>query len=148
MIFLYIAAPFLCREQAREAKRFFQDAGFAVTSRWIDTHSTIEDIQNPENITFLQTRAVHDVQDVYQADILVLLNIQTSEGKAVETGLALAWQKPIIIVGQRSNIFHFLPIPIVSTLNAAVELIRQWEAEYLGSQNQTIIEGEVLEGGT
>jgi hypothetical protein len=43
------------------------------------------------------------------ASAFVLLNLEKSEGKAVETGVALGVGARRILVGPRSNIFHYLP---------------------------------------
>lgn len=126
---IYIAAPWKNKEEAKAAKKICEDAGLEVTSRWIELHGDKEK-DDPTNIKYFEEEATHDVQDVYRCDILILLNIQKSEGKAAETGMAMAWGKPVILVGERSNIFHYLPVPKVSNLNAAIELIRQWESDY------------------
>jgi len=126
---VYLACPWKNKAEAKLAKAQLEEAGLEVTSRWIELHGDKEK-DDPTNIPYFEEEAKHDVQDVFAADILILLNIQKSEGKAVETGLALAWGKPVILVGERSNIFHYLPIPRVSNLNAAIKLIQQCEAEY------------------
>src|SRR3990167_4537398 len=123
---VYLAAPWKRKDEAKLGKIQLEEAGLEVTSRWIDLVKG-EDVID---FKFFEEEAIHDVQDVYRADILILLNLEKSEGKSAEMGMALAWNKPVIIVGERSNIFHYLPMPIISNLNAAIELIRQWEADY------------------
>ena len=126
---VYLACPWKRKDEAKLGKIQLEEAGLEVTSRWIDLHGDKEK-EDPLDFKYFEEEAIHDVQDVYRADILILLNLEKSEGKAAETGMALAWNKPVILVGERSNIFHYLPMPIVSNLNAAIELIRQWEADY------------------
>lgn len=128
-VFVYVAAPWEDKEIAREAAEKLKAAGITITSRWIDLHKdTDKDLD--ENFEFLAEQAMHDLQDVYQSDILVLLNTKKSEGKAVETGLAVAWRKPVIMVGKRTNIFHWLPITVVETVEDTIPLIKQWIKQF------------------
>ena len=96
------------------------EAGFEVTSRWLRDHG---DSTDP---LVLRREAQADWDDVKSADVLVVLNIRKSEGKATEQGLALAHGKKIIGVGlPGNNIFHHLPhytwvndsVGVINTLN-------------------------------
>ena len=81
------------------------NAGFIVTSRWLRDHG-----DSTDDPLVLRREAQHDWDDVKTADVLVVLNIQKSEGKATEQGLALAHGKKVIGVGKPgNNIFHHLP---------------------------------------
>ena len=131
---IYVAAPWKDKPLAREAKRKLEADGFVVTSRWVDFHENKPADQsglNYDKDTLLQ-EARQDVEDVMTCDILILLNTQKrgeeTSGKAVETGLAMAWLKPVIVVGEVSNIFHHL-CPVVATLEDAVKTIRGWEEQ-------------------
>jgi nucleoside 2-deoxyribosyltransferase len=127
---IYLAAPWVEREAARAARTQLQDDGYTVTSRWLDVDEAGHQKDNPDDEPFYSAQAVNDLQDVARADVVVVLNLKTSEGKAVETGLAIAWTKPVIIIGEKSNIFHYLPgLPIVPTVGAASEMIRIWKDE-------------------
>lgn len=56
--------------------------------------------------------ALQDVSDLVQADVLVHAYTQvrsTGGGADAELGMALALKKPVVILGQKSNIFHWLP---------------------------------------
>lgn len=104
---VYIACPWTERTTAREARRQCIEAGLIVTSRWLDFPG---DSVDP---IVLQMEALHDTADVRDADVLLLLNLQArgfeTSGKAVETGMALAWGKPVYLIGRPSNIFHRHP---------------------------------------
>ena len=126
---VYIAAPWSNKSEAKTAKLTCEDLGLEVTSRWIELPDGVP-VREQKDLKLVESEAINDVQDVYRCDILVYLNIQKSEGKAAEFGMALAWGKPIIVVGERTMVFHYLPVPVVSNLNAAIELIRQWESDY------------------
>ncbi len=104
---VYIAAPFVEKEYAKTVREKLRKAGIGVTSRWLDFPG---DSLDP---IILTVEAANDFDDVFDADALVLLNLQKrgeeTSGKAVETGLALACGKPVYMIGGWSNVFHFLP---------------------------------------
>ena len=126
---VYIGAPWNCKPQAKEARALLEKEGFEVTSSWIDITEN-RDKNDPANLPFFQENALRDVTDLLSAWVFLLLNIHKSEGKAVETGIALASNIPVVMVGEPSNIFHYLPIPIMSDLPSAIELIKQWRTDY------------------
>lgn len=119
---IYIAAPWKRREEAKAARIEFQKAGFQVNTRWLDAHNDdagTNDINDypPER---LKVEAMNDIEDVLSSDIVVVLNLEPSEGKAVETGIAIMSFKGIITVGPRLNVFQFMNIPNVDTLEEAI----------------------------
>lgn len=73
--------------------------------------------------------AKRDFEDVILADALVLHNpkewvTEGRGGRHVETGMVLARTRPVIVVGERSNVFHSLQrVFIVSTIEAAVNVL-------------------------
>ena len=74
----------------------------------------------------LASQAHADIYGVISADVLVLLNLAKSEGKAVEQGIALNRGIPIVAVGTaRTNIFQhtqaYTWVPSVEAALAAVE---------------------------
>jgi len=101
---IYVAGPWKRREECKEAARKLQAAGHVLTSRWLWEHG---DSTDPARRCM---EAQHDLEDVLASDVLVLMNLEMSEGKSVEQGYALAHEIPIIGVGvPGSNIFHHLP---------------------------------------
>ncbi|HVI39168.1 MAG TPA: nucleoside 2-deoxyribosyltransferase [Anaerovoracaceae bacterium] len=104
---IYLAGPWAYRDLAKQVRNHLVGAGIEVTSRWLDFPG---DSHDPE---VLQREAINDLEDVRKADALVLLNLQKrgeeTSGKAVETGYALALGKPVYMVGNPSNVFHWLP---------------------------------------
>ena len=118
MIPIYLAAPWVDREYAKSVSTTLVSAGFSITEPWWDHPDTTN---NEE----LQEQAWKDFLGVISADCVIVLNTSKSEGKAVETGLALARKIPVIVVGEPTNIFHHLPeIVIVSSVEDAIEHIR------------------------
>lgn len=120
---IYIAAPWVRRPEAIEAGKQFEAAGFTVTSRWFKHEG---DPNDPTGITGdptnVRQQALEDIEDVRSADWLVVLNLQKSEGKAVETGIAIASGIPFISVGGRSTIFQILGIE-VDTVEEAINVL-------------------------
>lgn len=112
---IYLAAPWKHRATACEAMDRLVAAGYENGARWLRGH---EDTTDPVR---LQAEAKHDFIDVIDADVMVLLNIEKSEGKAVEQGIALMRGTTIVAVGQPSNVFHYMPQYIwVDSLEAAI----------------------------
>lgn len=116
---LYIAAPWVHRNDAREVAKLLEAEGHVITHKWWDVEGEYDDHEKTTECAF------DDYEGVYNADRLVLLDTQKSEGKAVEQGLALGFGIPIIAIGRRGehsqNVFHHLPnYTWVETLNEAI----------------------------
>ncbi len=99
---VYIAAPYPLRRNAVALMKALEDAGIVVTSRWLK-----------ENDTLADEHACNDLDDVARADLLVALNPpewaeKGTGGRHVELGYALALHKWILLVGPRTNMFHYL----------------------------------------
>lgn len=99
---VYIAAPYPVRERAATMMRVMELKGIEVTSRWLKAPDTMGD-----------EHARKDLEDVAAADVLLALNPEDwgdkgTGGRHVELGYALALGKPILLVGERTNIFHHL----------------------------------------
>lgn len=98
---VYIAAAFINRHIAREISRHFRRSGFKITSRWLN-------YEDPES----ETLANMCLEDICAADLLVLYNWNQhpsiTGGCHVEFGYALALNKEIILIGDKSNVFHQL----------------------------------------
>ena len=103
---VYIAAPWIERDWIRVFAQQFDDRGITITHRWWDVEGDFAD--HPR----MQLCAKCDVQGVRNADVLVLYDAHKSEGKAVEQGIAIALNKPIVALGvigaQSQNVFHHL----------------------------------------
>lgn len=101
---VYIAAPWVHKAEAREVAAWLRWCGVEITSRWLDFTG------DADNIDVRRSEAEQDMMDVRASDVLVVLNLALSEGKATEQGLALAWGIPIIgMLGPANNVFHYLP---------------------------------------
>ena len=115
----YIAAPWVDRELAKSAAHQCVWAGLKIVSTWHERTA-------PNTVD----QAIQDLNDLWDADALLLLNTRLSEGKAVECGWALAHHIHVVVVGTRSdaNIFHYLPeVTMVPTVAAAIEYLQDVE---------------------
>jgi nucleoside 2-deoxyribosyltransferase len=87
-----------------------ESAGHRITLKWW-LYENVE-AEGSEKAAFLRQCALDDMQGVFDADVLVLINSAKSEGKAFEQGLAVAEGIPIIAVGElgavSKNTFHYL----------------------------------------
>lgn len=129
---VYIAAPWVRRLTAISVGDQFIAAGHEVTSRWFYHETSAGGDPNDATgssspIANIRHQALEDIADVRRADVLVVLNLQKSEGKAVETGIAIAANIPVISVGPRSNIFQALGAE-VETPEDALRLMGTWAA--------------------
>lgn len=127
---LYIAAPWVCRDQAIEVAGKFKEAGFDVNSRWFHHEGSATDNTGTYlDVEATLTQALEDYEDVIDADVLVVLNLAKSEGKAVETGIAIATGTPFITIGPRGNIFAVLSEAELDTVEEAIDFLTTYYRE-------------------
>lgn len=113
---VYIAAPSQMIDEAMVLKHLLADSGIACTSGWI-SHGLTGDTNES---------AMADLADVAKADVLVALNPELwktcgTGGRHVEMGYALGLGKPVIVLGSRTNVFHYLDtVDIALTVNDLV----------------------------
>lgn len=112
---VYLAGPWDDRAMMPSIAKLFEDAGFEITHKWWEHEKPAGDNKVPDP-NFARICAVQDYNGVCNADVLVLLNSSYSEGKAVELGLAMAWSKPIVVIGrEKRNVF--LSMGLVHTVD-------------------------------
>ena len=119
---IYLAAPIHRRAEMASIADELRECGLQVVSRWHDEDTPIE-----AELVAEQARefAVRDLTDIGEADtFLVFTEPLASEfehrsGHMVETGIALAWDKRVLLVGHKRNVFHDL---------AEVEHFTSWRA--------------------
>lgn len=104
---IYLAGPWVRRPEVREIAKQLEAAGHTITSRWLYEHHG--DPNDSAGLTssdaYIRLQANEDIADVKNSDAFVILNLEKSEGKAVELGVALALRIPVYSVGPRFNIF-------------------------------------------
>jgi nucleoside 2-deoxyribosyltransferase len=126
---VYVAAPWVHKDYAKSVRDQLVAAGIECTSRWVDFKEDKPTGGMSYNNETLVREAQNDFDDVKAADALLLLNLQSrgneTSGKAVETGLALAWGKKVVMVGDPSNVFHYLPqVTRVQTVEEAIQCLK------------------------
>jgi nucleoside 2-deoxyribosyltransferase len=121
---VYIAAPWVCKEEAVGFQDAFEAAGFEVTSHWIKHHPPND---ADKDFAVLQHEAIEDFRDLDRADVMVIFNMkEKSEGKATELGWALNSGKPVVLVGERSrNVFYYYPTVVqTDTIEQAIQWLQ------------------------
>lgn len=128
---IYLAGPAARQDAVREVRDLLVKLGFEVNSRWIDVKLLGQGYE--ESRVQLADQAEMDFEDVQNSDVLVVMNLEKSEGKATETGMALAWGKPVIVVGKPTQIFHCLrtkDIKVIPDLATVIGLLRDLKVKY------------------
>lgn len=100
---VYLAAPWELQGDVRALRDALVDAGIHSVARWLDADSN----------TYTEEWASNCFWDIQRCDVLMLWNPESwgrigTGGRHVEVGLALALEKPVILLGARTNIFHHL----------------------------------------
>jgi hypothetical protein len=133
------------RDYARLVKLELERLGHECTSRWItsDTKFGTGEYNDEER----QKLALMDEEDVRHAtDGLILLAEAVGHlvpgGKHVETGMALAHQYPVYVVGRRENIFHWHPaVRVFLDTNELLNYIQKQSEALAKEHSSTSIKG-------
>lgn len=100
---IYLAAPFDTRRDCRMVADALEAEGIGIASSWIH-------LEDPEPDP--RAGATLCITDLASADAFVALELpqwagRGQGGRHVEFGIALATRLPIVIVGDRSHVFHY-----------------------------------------
>ena len=122
---IYLAARYRRRPEMQRRTEELSALGHHVTSRWIrGSHSVSGGLDDPSWARFAQ----EDLEDVAAADTVVCFlepGGGGSGGRHVEFGMALAWGKRTIVVGEPEHLFHTLPsVEAYATWPEALEALR------------------------
>ena len=104
---IYVAGSFIDQVDLRLKAEAIWQAGHVVTGTWL------QEVSKSPHTTELEHKrkiAIKDLVEVREADLIVLDNRQSSGGKNVEWGISIAHfqNKVLVLVGQPSNVFHYL----------------------------------------
>lgn len=124
----YLAARYSRHDEMQGVRDVLEGLGHSVTSRWIDCHTdiegdhtssfSVETLNDPTKLGDCRYVAIHDLIDIDRADVLLSFSGGGRKGgRHVEVGYALGRGKPVIVIGDRENVFHTL---------AAVTHYRSW----------------------
>jgi nucleoside 2-deoxyribosyltransferase len=124
---IYLAGPWARREEVREARKAFLAAGIEVNAQWLDVPDIAQagqTVETQEHLYDLRAEAQRDLDDIAKSDAMVVMNLEKSEGKAVEQGIAIAQGLPLVVVGRRSNVFQYLErVRVFDTVDDAIAYI-------------------------
>jgi len=137
---VYVAAPWTRKAEAQACAEALEGAGHEITKKWWEHREVpgyltagISVVERKE----LETQAMEDITGVLDADAIVLLNLEKSEGKSVETGVALLSAfcrmhgiskmgvHRFILVGGKTNLFHYVPLWEEATTHADILALLQ-----------------------
>lgn len=96
---IYLAAAYNLAAQMQGYRKDLQAQGHEVTARWIDG------MVGP-----WEDQGKVDANDLFIADTVIVFTRvpSTTGGYHVELGLAIAWGRPIVLVGPKNNVFHYM----------------------------------------
>ena len=129
---VYLASRYKDRPTMLRWKTELECVGYKVTSRWINgSHEITTDATGDED---RQRFAKEDLADVVAAGIFLCHSDRSffrsgRGGRHVEFGVAVATGKRIIMVGERENVFHWLPgVEVYPTIEKAIDSLT-WRRE-------------------
>ena len=112
MIF-YLASKYDQKLFLRGVRDKLQAMGHEVFSSWIDEEEPLNVQIDDVPIEKLQQYGLQDITEIIVADAFVHFQNQNRPnirgGALVEFGMAYAWESKMILVGDRVNIFDFMP---------------------------------------
>ena len=118
---IYLASRFRDHPLMREWRDQLTTRGYEVSSRWINPG----DHEGEDRSRF----AREDMADVRRANVMISRSDPAffrsgRGGRHVEFGLALAWGMRIILVGERENVFHWMPgVELAATFDDALVVL-------------------------
>lgn len=124
---VYVAARWDDRGDACIAKAILEEHGVVCTSTWLTPHDnqSMDALKAKGSVVQeCREKAVKDFEDIDGSDCVLLLSAKKSHrngtgGKHVETGYAMARGKPVFVMGERENIFHYHPmVRVVDSVSA------------------------------
>lgn len=108
----YLASGFSHRYALRNLGKVLEELGHNVVSQWLYLEVR-PDPDDPDKDIFLREIGQKNYEDLQRADVLVLdmdgVRVDGNGGAHTELGFFLAKEKPIYLVGNPSNSFHWLP---------------------------------------
>lgn len=120
---IYLAAPYACRNALLTHRAQLEQLGHRVTSTWLNATTAITpghlgtSPRQPD--AYAHDHVSSDIFDVRRSDLLILFTWTASQemlpgddlgpnsgGRHVETGVAMGAGIPVLVVGEKENIFH------------------------------------------
>jgi hypothetical protein len=127
---VYVATKFEQATYAKKTMEALESAGHTITHDWTGENS--DGMEDDVLKQYLVRCANSDLNGVKDCDVLLLLNHQHGKGMFTELGMAIAFDKKVVVVDawKAHNIFFSLPhCTTVQTVGEAIELIQKWHKE-------------------
>ncbi len=109
---IYLASKYTRYPEMQGYRAILEQHGHVVTSRWINGNHEHTDVNaDAERSRF----AEEDMDDLAEADVVLWFSEpekiegRNRGGRHVEFGAALAFGMPIVVIGRKENVFHYLP---------------------------------------
>lgn len=126
MSYIYLAAPWVDKDEMPERASQFESKGHIITHKWWIQEGDGYKDHTPEELCEF---AKLDYMGVMTSETVVVFNTKKSEGKAVEQGIAITAGIPIIAIGtlgELPNIFHYWPeMKWVKSIEEALEILER-----------------------
>lgn len=107
MTTLYLAGAWHDRPRMRLMRSLICAAGFGVRAGWLDVPEGMASFERGGSRNFYASQAEGCLCEIELSHGLVIFRSEPlSEGASIETGFALALNKPVFLVGRASSIFH------------------------------------------
>jgi nucleoside 2-deoxyribosyltransferase len=133
---VYLASWFSSKLERKAHAHELEALGIAVTSRWLKERAHPTSQMSEFDDTYLANTAQVDVQDIEDADVVVLFTVHPENGpchrrggRHFEAGLAVGLGKLLIICGPRENVFHYLGEPQIRQFDTWEQVKEVLEAE-------------------
>jgi hypothetical protein len=108
-IAVYLAANYARKAELRALAKSLLPHRIHSTARWLDESDDQE--TDPRH---MERGAVLDVGDILACQVFVVFHgrheFNARGGKHAELGTAIAYEKPIILVGEREHVMHWHPL--------------------------------------
>lgn len=110
---IYVGARFSLRSTVRSLSDFLENQGFEITEKWFLFEKESTGQISSEALKSNYKAAKADLYGIESADATIFLSenplmLTRRGGRHVEFGYALALKKPIIVLGPKENVFHYL----------------------------------------
>jgi len=135
---VYVAAASYRQREARNVYRRLARHGLEVTGTWVFKRSLGE-------VDTFPTEAARDLIQIQEADLVLTLTENprarrpkyTTGGRHVECGYALGKGKPLVVVGPKENVFHYLPNVVqFDIIEDAVVYLEDLNKELYGGEDK------------
>jgi hypothetical protein len=124
---IYIASMWGRMEEMNEHAAVFRKAGYEVTAQWLDCFG--KNAAYEIDAVGMERAALMDLEDIDRADVLIhytsaKASMNRGGGRHFEMGYAYRSYKWVIVVGEREQVFCYLPgVDVVATTEEALTLI-------------------------